>query len=113
MVDHIQPIRLGGLPYDPANLAPLCYICHQRKRGKEGHQATPGEGVPVLHNVYRKPEQSYNNRTFLGFDLPAPAMCRGFCSIVFRVFRGIGQNAVYNTVFTLHKKKQSRMNVTA
>ncbi len=38
MVDHIQPIRLGGSPYDPGNLAPLCHRCHQRKRGRERHQ---------------------------------------------------------------------------
>jgi 5-methylcytosine-specific restriction protein A len=38
MVDHIKPIRLGGLPLDESNLMPLCNHCHQIKRGKERHQ---------------------------------------------------------------------------
>lgn len=38
MVDHTTPIRLGGEPYDEANLLPLCNKCHNVKRGKERHQ---------------------------------------------------------------------------
>jgi 5-methylcytosine-specific restriction protein A len=37
MVDHINPIRLGGEPLDEENLMPLCHHCHQIKRGKERH----------------------------------------------------------------------------
>lgn len=35
MVDHIQPIRLGGEKYEKENLAPLCDSCHGRKRQSE------------------------------------------------------------------------------
>ena len=38
MVDHINPIRLGGEPLDEANTMPLCHNCHQKKRGKERHR---------------------------------------------------------------------------
>lgn len=37
VVDHIQPIRLGGEPLDMANLRSLCTSCHNRKSGKERH----------------------------------------------------------------------------
>lgn len=36
VVDHIQPVRLGGNFWDVANLQALCEICHNRKSGKEG-----------------------------------------------------------------------------
>ena len=37
MVDHIQPIRLGGAPMDESNLSPLCNHHHSKKSGKERH----------------------------------------------------------------------------
>lgn len=36
MVDHIQPIHLGGEPLDDSNLQSLCNQCHAKKRGAEG-----------------------------------------------------------------------------
>jgi 5-methylcytosine-specific restriction protein A len=35
VVDHIQPIKLGGARFDRANLQPLCIPCHNRKTAKE------------------------------------------------------------------------------
>lgn len=37
VVDHVMPIRLGGEPYDLANLSSCCAPCHNRKtaRGAE------------------------------------------------------------------------------
>ena len=35
MVDHIQPIRLGGAPMDEANLNAMCNSCHAKKSNKE------------------------------------------------------------------------------
>ena len=38
--DHIMPvlqwIAQGGNPLDPANCQPLCYVCGNKKTGKEG-----------------------------------------------------------------------------
>ena len=34
-VDHIQPVRLGGAPLDPANLQALAKGCHSRKTLEE------------------------------------------------------------------------------
>jgi 5-methylcytosine-specific restriction enzyme A len=37
MVDHINPVRLGGEFWDRDNLQPLCNSCHARKSAKERH----------------------------------------------------------------------------
>jgi 5-methylcytosine-specific restriction protein A len=37
VVDHIVPIRLGGEPFDMANLQTMCHRCHNIKSGKEAH----------------------------------------------------------------------------
>jgi 5-methylcytosine-specific restriction enzyme A len=36
VVDHIQPIRSGGKPYDSSNLQSLCASCHSIKSIREG-----------------------------------------------------------------------------
>ncbi|MEN7549303.1 HNH endonuclease [Rapidithrix thailandica] len=38
-IDHIQAVRQGGDFWDPHNLETLCAGCHNRKSGKERHQA--------------------------------------------------------------------------
>jgi len=38
MVDHIEPVRLGGNFWDVTNLQPLCNSCHASKSGKERGQ---------------------------------------------------------------------------
>lgn len=38
MVDHINPVRLGGEFWDQSNLQPLCNSCHASKSGKEANQ---------------------------------------------------------------------------
>ena len=35
MVDHIEPVRLGGNFWDTQNLQPLCNSCHAVKSAKE------------------------------------------------------------------------------
>ena len=40
MVDHIEPVRLGGKFWDTDNLQPLCNSCHASKSAKE-RNATP------------------------------------------------------------------------
>lgn len=35
VIDHINPIRLGGEFWDVKNLQPLCVTCHNSKSGKE------------------------------------------------------------------------------
>jgi 5-methylcytosine-specific restriction protein A len=35
VIDHIQPIRLGGDFWSMENLQPLCTGCHNSKSGKE------------------------------------------------------------------------------
>ena len=35
VVDHIQPIRLGGSAFDASNLQTLCTSCHNIKSAKE------------------------------------------------------------------------------
>jgi 5-methylcytosine-specific restriction enzyme A len=35
MVDHINPVRLGGEFWDTENLQPLCNSCHASKSAKE------------------------------------------------------------------------------
>ena len=37
MVDHINPVRLGGDFWDRDNLQPLCNSCHASKSAKERH----------------------------------------------------------------------------
>lgn len=37
-VDHIKPIRLGGLMTDIGNLQTLCNSCHAYKSGTEAHE---------------------------------------------------------------------------
>ena len=37
-VDHIKPVRLGGEFWDEENWQTLCYVCHNRKSGREAHQ---------------------------------------------------------------------------
>ena len=38
VVDHIQPIRLGGERLDADNLQSLCHSCHNSKSAKERHE---------------------------------------------------------------------------
>ena len=35
MVDHIEPVRLGGAFWDVDNLQPLCNSCHASKSARE------------------------------------------------------------------------------
>ena len=35
VLDHIQPVRLGGEMWEQSNLQPLCVSCHQRKSQSE------------------------------------------------------------------------------
>ena len=37
VVDHINPVRLGGDKLDQNNLQPLCTSCHNRKSANERH----------------------------------------------------------------------------
>ncbi|WP_020599867.1 HNH endonuclease [Spirosoma panaciterrae] len=41
VVDHVNPIRLGGAPLDIDNTRSLCKSCHARKSAKERHIPTP------------------------------------------------------------------------
>jgi len=45
VVDHIEPIRLGGASMDPENLQPMCASCHNKKsrseRGRSKDEHTP------------------------------------------------------------------------
>ena len=34
--DHVQPMSMGGLKYDPANHQALCHSCHSKKTAKWG-----------------------------------------------------------------------------
>ncbi|QJE95197.1 HNH endonuclease [Luteolibacter luteus] len=34
--DHVRPMSMGGLKYDPANHQPLCHSCHSKKTAKWG-----------------------------------------------------------------------------
>lgn len=36
LVDHIRPLNAGGERFDPANLQPLCRLCHSRKTHRFG-----------------------------------------------------------------------------
>lgn len=36
VLDHINPVRLGGDFWDVSNHQPLCAKCHNRKSAKEG-----------------------------------------------------------------------------
>lgn len=38
IVDHINPVRLGGAPLDQSNLQILCTSCHNSKSARERHQ---------------------------------------------------------------------------
>ena len=40
-VDHVQAIRLGGAPFDTANLRALCRPCHSAKTAA-GPERRPG-----------------------------------------------------------------------
>ena len=40
-VDHIQPIRKGGIEYDPGNLQVLCRGCHIEKTRLEQTRHRP------------------------------------------------------------------------
>jgi 5-methylcytosine-specific restriction protein A len=37
VVDHIQPVRLGGEFWDRDNWQPMCASCHNAKSAKERH----------------------------------------------------------------------------
>ena len=41
MVDHIEPVRLGGEFWDTSNLQPLCNSCHASKSAKEKNIRPP------------------------------------------------------------------------
>lgn len=41
MVDHIEPVRLGGEFWDSDNLQPLCNSCHASKSAKEKNIRPP------------------------------------------------------------------------
>jgi 5-methylcytosine-specific restriction endonuclease McrA len=45
VVDHIQPVRLGGAMWDQDNLQPLCLSCHQRKSRSERTKKEGDYGV--------------------------------------------------------------------
>ena len=38
VVDHIQPVRLGGEFWDSSNWQSMCESCHAKKSGAEAHQ---------------------------------------------------------------------------
>jgi len=40
-IEHIQPISLGGLKYDPANMTVTCYQCNCERGVKEIKQVNP------------------------------------------------------------------------
>ena len=40
--DHIQPLEVGGAPYDPANGQALCIPCHIAKTRRENENPDPG-----------------------------------------------------------------------
>jgi 5-methylcytosine-specific restriction protein A len=42
MVDHIEPVRLGGEFWDADNLQPLCNSCHASKSAKERNAEPKG-----------------------------------------------------------------------
>lgn len=42
VVDHINPVRLGGSFYDLDNLASMCAPCHNSKSALERHQQPEG-----------------------------------------------------------------------
>ena len=43
-VDHVQPLRAGGDPYDLGNLQTLCRSCHIAKTARENRrELTPAE----------------------------------------------------------------------
>jgi len=44
VADHIQPVRLGGDFWSPANHQSLCRPCHQAKSARERLQQPEGEG---------------------------------------------------------------------
>jgi 5-methylcytosine-specific restriction protein A len=41
MVDHIEPVRLGGEFWETDNLQPLCNSCHASKSAKEKNIRPP------------------------------------------------------------------------
>jgi 5-methylcytosine-specific restriction protein A len=41
MVDHIEPVRLGGEFWETSNLQPLCNSCHASKSAKEKNIRPP------------------------------------------------------------------------
>jgi 5-methylcytosine-specific restriction protein A len=40
-LDHRVPLSQGGARLDPANLQPLCRVCHARKTANENETARP------------------------------------------------------------------------
>lgn len=44
MVDHVVPLRHGGEPTNPSNLASLCHRCHNVKRAHE-RRLVPNAGA--------------------------------------------------------------------
>jgi 5-methylcytosine-specific restriction protein A len=38
VVDHVQPVRLGGEFWEPSNHQGLCAACHNSKSGREAHK---------------------------------------------------------------------------
>lgn len=49
VVDHVKPIRLGGLLYDTTNLQSLCELCHNKKNQQESIEYRKG-----IKNYVRK-----------------------------------------------------------
>tara|TARA_R100001163_G_C5059028_1_gene195661 strand:- start:151 stop:492 length:342 start_codon:yes stop_codon:yes gene_type:complete len=49
VVDHVKPIRLGGLRYDISNLQSLCDKCHNKKNQQESIEYRKG-----IKNYVRK-----------------------------------------------------------
>lgn len=47
MVDHIEPVRLGGNFWDMSNLQPLCNSCHASKSAKERNLTPYGGDNPT------------------------------------------------------------------
>ena len=40
-VHHRQPVAVGGDPYDPTNLTPLCRRCHLQGHRRDGQPGRP------------------------------------------------------------------------
>jgi len=44
VVDHVNPVRLGGLFYDITNLQSMCSSCHNSKSSLERYEPQGGKG---------------------------------------------------------------------